>query len=92
MLTCVHCVPVQILRGIFYAAGSGTYNLNPMALQGNPVTGSAFPAQCSVTWEQLHEPVPLHLLQQTVPEIFYSSHKFRFSLGLTEVRKVGICV
>lgn len=76
---------VQILRGVFYAAGSGTYNLNPLALQGNPSTGSAFPAQCSVTWEELKEPVPLSVLQQVVPQIFYSHSKFRFSLGQAEV-------
>lgn len=49
------------------------------------MTGSAFPAQCSVTWNELSEPVPVKLLQQIVPQIFYRDNKFRFSLGPGEV-------
>ena len=90
-LIALSILSLQILRGVFYAAGQGTYNLNPLALQGNPLTGSAFPAQCSVTWDELQEPVPLHVLQQCVPQIFYSQSKFRFSLGPEEVCSLSAC-
>ena len=83
---------MQILRGVFRAAGPGTYNLVPLALQGSPNTGSAFPAQCSVTWGVLHEPIPLHQLQSTLPQIFYSSSKFRFALSQDEVWATAVCM
>ncbi|KAK9785101.1 hypothetical protein WJX73_009309 [Symbiochloris irregularis] len=78
----------KILRGTFRAAGAGTFNLNPLALQGNPSTGSSFPAQCSVTWDDLHEPISIKRLQAELPQIFYSHYKFRFALGPHEAQQL----